>query len=332
MPIPRLLSLAVSFIAASLISFLPAGAQVERLDHGPLANRLNLPVYEWRDPERAPKGVVVAIHGLAMHATAFDACASKLASSGFIVVAPDLRGYGSWWQTGRSAHTSYGQSEDDIIALAQAMRSQYSELPIFLAAESLGGSLAIRIAANHPDLVDGMILSAPAIKRFHHVYARSFLDATLIVTNPRHQLDLSGMIKNYYSEDPQVALENMKDPMVRKHLNLRELFSSCRIIASTRHYIQKIPASMPVLVMQGQEDRMIKPASVQMLQDNLQTSDKTVKLFPKRGHLLLETRHPRPETMAAVGSWLTAQCKHHHAAVAVNHHHKIDIAVEDQGT
>src|SRR5262249_48495567 len=136
-----------------------------------------LPVYQWQDDERAPKAVVLAIHGLTMHGTVFDTCARKLASDGIVVVALDLRGYGDWYKGTRKSRINYLQSEKDVYALTAAVRQRYKGLPVFLAGESLGGSMAIRLAAKNPGLVDGLVLASPAIKL--HVSLKTLFDGLI---------------------------------------------------------------------------------------------------------------------------------------------------------
>ena len=286
----------------------PVLADAVRVDDGPLATMLELPVYQWQDNQTSPRAVVLAIHGLTMHGTVFDACARKLAADGEIVIAIDMRGYGAWYKGGKSKRVNCGQSERDLCALAAAVRKQYKGLPVFVAGESLGGSMAIRLAARHAELIDGLILCAPAIKMYHSCPARTLVDAARGLANRGHQLDVSDFIKNDFSEDSEIAAEGMSDPLIRKDLSMGDVLDSCLLVASTRHYIGKIPSAMPVLVLQGERDRMVNPSGVAVLQSSLKTADKTILLFPQRGHILIETQHVRADTMTSILSWVDMQC------------------------
>lgn len=301
--------LAVTLLIANLaLLSAPAFCEVTRQDNGAIARELHTPVYVWQDSGKKPKAIVLAIHGLALHASVFDSTARHLAAHQMIVAAPDLRGYGKWCQKDKVKGAAYKESEADILALAKKLRARYRNVPLFLVGESLGGSLAIKLAASHADLIDGLILSAPAVRHQHHVPLRTIADATLVLTNPSHRVDVSGFIRNYYSEDPAISEEELNDPLTRTNMSLGELLASCRVISSAADRIGEIPADMPVLIMQGKKDRMLKLSSIDELEHKLKSTNQTVRWFPERGHILLETAHVRPDTLEAITSWLETHC------------------------
>src|SRR5579883_748777 len=229
----------------------PALAKTVAVERGPFATAMNLPVYQWQDTERAPKAVVLAIHGLTMHGTVFDACARKLTTNGAVVIAPDLRGYGAWYESDKHTRVNYEQSEKDLHALVSAIHQRYQGVPIFVMGESLGGAMAIRLGAKHGDSLGGLILCAPAIKLRYSF--RTMVDSIVTLVKPGHQLDVSNYIRTNFSEDSQITEEGLTDPLIRKRLGMGELVESCRFIGSTRRYISMIPPEVPVLVLQGED-------------------------------------------------------------------------------
>ncbi|HEY9791644.1 MAG TPA: alpha/beta fold hydrolase [Candidatus Obscuribacterales bacterium] len=297
-------------VIALILLAMPLSAQAGTLmlENGPFARTLNLPVYQWQDPQQSPKVAVIAIHGVSMHGTVFDEVARRLAADGAVVVAPDLPGYGAWKSAGKAARFNYKETEKDLCALVSAVRARYHGIPVFVAGESLGGSIAIRLAATHPDLVDGLILCAPAIKIYHSVHRQTLTDAAIALAKHDHELDMSEFIKNDYSDDAAITEEEMHDPLVRKQLGMDEVLSTCEVIATTERYIKKIAANVPVLVLQGQKDQMVKPVGVKLLISHLKTQNKSVRVFPDRGHILIETKHVRPDTMSTILSWVNSQC------------------------
>jgi acylglycerol lipase len=278
-----------------------------RIDDGKLARSLRLPVCEWQCTGQ-PRAIVLAIHGLTMHGTVYDAWARQLAAQQIMVAAPDLRGYGQWCDRDNGKSVDYQDSEKDLVALAQALRAQHPRVPLFLAGESLGGAMAVRIAGSHSDLVDGLILSAPALKHYHQIPLSTLADGVFILANPAHKVNISGYIKHYFSDDPAITKEAIADPLIRKHLNVAEIVSSCRIMGSSAEFIKSIPADMPILVIQGEKDRMVKPESVLLLQRDLKTKKQTVCWLPERGHILLETAHLKSETVETINCWLKNNC------------------------
>jgi acylglycerol lipase len=286
----------------------PAQADPVMIQDGPLSGELGLPIYQWQDPSQAPKSIIVAIHGLTMHGTVFDECARKLAAQGAVVVAIDLPGYGARNKRTKPSRFNYADTEKDLCAVTAAARRHFAGLPVFVAGESLGGSIAIRLAARHPELVDGLILSAPAIRMYHSVPRRTLTDAAIAMYKPAHELDLSGYIKNDFSNDARITSEAMQDPMIRKRLRLDEVLRTCELVSTTERYIKKIPPHVAVLVLQGEKDLMVRRVSVKVLEEKLRTPNKSICVLPERGHILMETSHVQPETIGVISSWLNSQC------------------------
>ena len=103
------------------------------------------PVYAWLETEGEPKAVAITIHGLTMHGGVYDTLARRLAENGFVIFAPDLRGYGRWQHY--MGKVDYQQSFDDLVALIEAARAKYPGLPLYCIGESLGADFALKAAA-----------------------------------------------------------------------------------------------------------------------------------------------------------------------------------------
>lgn len=99
---------------------------------------------------------VVLIHALASHSGSWEATAKALAAKGFRVIAPDLRGHG------RSAHApSYALAafEQDLVELLDALGLH----DVNLVGHSLGGHLALRLAARHPERFRKLVIEAAPV-------------------------------------------------------------------------------------------------------------------------------------------------------------------------
>ena len=306
----RTLLLRCILLILALLPLMPpvALAETVRNDESAVSCELDLPLYEWSDPMIKPKAMVVAIHGMAMHGGSFDALGKSLAAQGFFVVAPDLRGYGRCYRVSNrypeKANLSYQKSFDDLVRLTEKLRSNHPDLPVFIIGESLGAALALQLAGRRPDLISGLVLSSPAIKRRLIMLPKTFLQAPVLVANPGRQLDLKPYIKYCASDDPRVVQEIMDDPLSRKTMSTRELLASLAAMKATLPYIKEIPPSIPVLIIQGSADRALKANAVVILLSRLKSTDQTVKWFPHRGHVLIETAFLRPPTLEVVEGWL----------------------------
>lgn len=266
----------------------------------------NAHFYRWQDGSKKPKGVAIAVHGLIMHGRVYDRLAHELTESGFIVIAPDLRGYGRYNQDEPSENHKvlYEESYQDICQLTKAVRNNYPDLPVFLIGESLGAGMAIRVASEHKELVDGLVLSSPAIKARFNVNFKVVKDITVFLVHPKKPVDLSPYIKEFSSESSQIANAALQDPLVRKSLPPSDIFRTAFLIRRNKEFVRNIPANMPVLIIQGDKDRMLRANGVVTLISRLKSTDQTVRWFSGIGHILIETEHMLPETIMTVRSWL----------------------------
>ena len=64
----------------------------------------------------------------------------------------------------RKAAIDYKQSNIDIVALTKYVKTAYPNIPLYVIGESLGADMALHIASECPNLVDGLILAAPSVK------------------------------------------------------------------------------------------------------------------------------------------------------------------------
>src|SRR5262249_35456709 len=157
----------------------------------------------------------LAVHGVAMHGKCYAQFGRELASRDYLVIATDLHGYGRYMDSNHrycdktecKEKTNYDRSFEDLSALATELKKTYPSVPLIAVGESLGGALVIRLAAANPDMIDGLILSSPALR--HHSFIDPYMvaNASLCMANMRHQLDLTPFVKRYSSDDPRIVEE-----------------------------------------------------------------------------------------------------------------------------
>ena len=198
----------------------------------------------------------------------------------------------------------YGKSSEDLIKLADKLKSDHPDLPLYVVGESMGADMAIRIASARPNLADGLVLSSPAIRAHHFVDSTTVKNVPAIMANFRRQLDLMPYVKKYASEDPEIVAELTKDPMLRRKMSTTELLLSRASINQTLAYVPNLSPNKPVLVLQAKDDRCVRADAVVLLMSRLKSQDQQVRWFENRGHILIETSHIRPDTMETIVSWL----------------------------
>ncbi|MCQ8239936.1 alpha/beta fold hydrolase [Rhizosaccharibacter radicis] len=120
-----------------------------------------LPARRWL-PAGTPRAVVLALHGFNDSRDAWELPAPVMAARGIAVYAPDQRGFGGAPDRGRWAGTDHMVA--DAAELARHVRALQPGVPLFLMGESMGGAVALLVAARHPELgSSGTVLLAPAV-------------------------------------------------------------------------------------------------------------------------------------------------------------------------
>ncbi|MBC8000512.1 MAG: alpha/beta fold hydrolase [Leptolyngbya sp.] len=312
------------FLRFSLLSLIlcasasvPTLAQVTREDDANLVHHVGLPVYEWKSTTEEPKAVAVLVHGLTMHGAVYDSLARHLADQGYIVLAPDLHGYGRWTKLNHQqskcedcgAGVCYQKTRRDLVSLVDSVKDTYPNLPLYMVGESLGADMVMYTAGQRPKVIEGIVLSSPAIKRRLNLVPRVYRDVCLIANNPFRQINLIPYMKLFASEDPRIIDEAVNDRLVRKKLTPWDLLKTIHTLRPSLSYAEKIPKSMPVLIIQGDKDRMLNCNAVVSLVKHLRTEDRTVKWFANRGHLLLETAYLQDDTLNVIDGWLKNHLK-----------------------
>jgi alpha-beta hydrolase superfamily lysophospholipase len=201
----------------------------------------------------------------------------------------------------------YERSFADIVDMVTRIRKKFPAVPLFAVGESLGTCLCIKLAAEHPELVDGLILSGPAVKVNPLMFVHPKVIAAGTVgyfMHPRFQVNTDAFVKYLVSNDESVVGELLADPLCRKGLSFHELMMTKRFVSKTLANAKQIKHDTPILVIQGSEDRCMVPVAVTQLARSIPSSDQTLRWLHLHGHLLLETAYLKASTMEAVTEWM----------------------------
>jgi pimeloyl-ACP methyl ester carboxylesterase len=114
------------------------------------ANGLDHHVLEWPcGTEHPPRGTVLLVHGYMDAAGTWDLVAPRLATAGYRVLAPDMRGFGDGARAPEGAYyhfTDYAFDLADLVAEA-------SPEPVSIVGHSMGGNIATIFSGAFPERV-----------------------------------------------------------------------------------------------------------------------------------------------------------------------------------
>jgi alpha-beta hydrolase superfamily lysophospholipase len=155
--VSTLAALAVLLAGVSQAAALPAPDLVFTMKDG-----FGLPARVWRPPAGAAvRGVILALHGFTDSRDAWELPAPGFAAAGYTVFAPDQRGFGG--TADRGAWVGQDVLVDDAAEVAAQLRARFPGQRLVLMGESMGGAVALCLAARAPATADAYVLLAPAV-------------------------------------------------------------------------------------------------------------------------------------------------------------------------
>lgn len=288
------------------------------IQDGKYSKELNIPTYEWKpkDFDEDPRGTIIFVHGLTLHGKRYELSGKAFAASNYNAISFDMRGFGRCFYDPDNKFSiskdpkkkvDYKKSFSDLVKLAKLVKSDYPELPIVMAGESLGATPCLKLAAEYPELVDAIILSGPAIgvnplMLFHPRSVVAGLRGLLI--DPMFNVKLKFFMDGLVSSDPDIVEEIESDPLMRKKMTIRDLLKTDRFVSKNLKYARKLKRDLPILILQGSKDKCVIPKEVVKLCSSIHSNDQTLRWMDSLSHLLLETKHVKPATVDAISTFM----------------------------
>ncbi len=163
----------------------------------------------------------------------------------------------------------------------------YPNAKLFMLAHSIGTTFTLWFAANHQDLIDGMILESPPVEGNVRVSPLDLLKIALQAKlSPRTRFDLLSRLPTSFKERRYKII--MDDPLCPKDYSVSWLFGVTRTLTGKMlQYGSRI--EKPALVIYGEMDDEALPAGVKRLFEKLATKDKTLRSFADADHYLYDT-------------------------------------------
>ncbi len=250
----------------------------------------------------APKAVAILIHGFGLHKGAYEDFAQEMKKRNISTYALDVRGFGDWQVNCPYRALNFEYALQDIDKTVSLIRNRYPASSIYLVGESMGGTLALAYAARYDGRIDGVVASVPA-------YTRAYALPTTLWVATRYLLGAGGTINmnkslvGRASSDRLVQNTWRQDKEARLRFSLSELMRFNRFMKRADRYARSI-SDTSVLLLQGEQDRLIKPRGTTKIFEELPTPDKELAMFNSEEHLILEERPVSKNVMARIEKWI----------------------------
>ena len=261
----------------------------------------------------APRGTVLLVHGLGEHMGRYAHVAAHLSAAGWDVVAYDQRGHGtSGGKRGAipNAHALTGDLARVVSAVRAAMSSAMprreaadagkgSHAPLVMLGHSMGGQVAASFVLAHPDAVDALVLTSPALDASLGVLQRIQLAVGLALVPDvpmGNQLDATKI-----SHDPAVVRAYLDDPLVHDRITARLAKSILDGGAAVR--AGAAGWRVPTLLMWAGDDHLVSPRGSAAFAAAAPPTVVHAQCFDGLYHEILNERDAAP-VFAALDAWL----------------------------
>lgn len=262
--------------------------------------RMNL--LEWKSAE--PKDAyILCIHAWGLSAREFNDFGAVMSAHGFDTAAIDVRGFGLDRKKHGMKRIDFPGTVQDISKLLGSVRKRNPDKKIFVVGESMGGALALKVGADFPDLVDGVIVSAPAwqisgVKRltFEGLFDQVFGEPGFAARS----------VANMASNNSDLKKQWLTDESYRMNYSVPEAYDYYRLMRSTPLNAKNIK-DVPVLILQGLGDRLSKPEASALLFKRIQNPSKQFAIVAGSEHLVLEEGQLTEKVSSFVEDWILSQ-------------------------
>jgi alpha-beta hydrolase superfamily lysophospholipase len=262
------------------------------------------PGWIWLDPNLQQKAIVVCIHGLGLNAQSYSAFAQAIAHSGYMTIAFDVRGFGSYLASKGREKVDFAGCLQDLSTVLKEIHQDNPGLPVFLLGESMGGAIALQLTALHPELVNGLICSVPAGSRYK-APSTTLEVAVRLVKGKNMPFDIGSKIVNQASTKSSVRAAWQNDPFDRLMLSPVELVEFQEFMNQNKSAAFKIK-NTPVIIFQGVQDKLVKAAGTLQIFKDLSTTDKDMVLVGALEHLIFESNEFSKPVISGVLGWMAA--------------------------
>lgn len=261
----------------------------------------------WMNPLITPRGLVIAIHGLSLQHSSYDALAKILADKGYCTVAFDLRGFGTYQQALGAEQLDFDGCLSDLRHMIGSIRADHPTTPLYVLGESMGGAVALHFAAQNPALLDGLIAAVPASKRFKQG-KQTLKVAVHYLGNKHRPFDIGTDVINQATKDPALKEAWGGDSKTRGTISAKELIAF-QLMCNRNLANAKVIKETPVIMFQGMQDGLIKPDATYDLYRAVSAKDKTLWMAGDAEHLIFEEGCFTPTIVEALVAWMDTHGK-----------------------
>lgn len=260
-------------------------------------------------PEGKRKAVIMHVHGYAEHSGRYAHVAEYFTSRGFGMWSLDLAGHGKSDGV-RADIKRFSMWADDALSFLRLVADENPGLPLFLYGHSTGGPVILLMlstfkrTAGYDEVkanLRGLILTASALV-LAGTYSPFLVKISKLLGFLLPKLPVAPFDVTVISRDEAVRRAYIDDPLTYSAPTKARMgvwFLKMKALVTPA-----LPdVDLPVLILHGSADPLIKPESSQIVYDGVASKDKTLKFYPGLYHEI-HNEPEKAEVFKDMGEWL----------------------------
>jgi len=258
----------------------------------------------WRAWQAADaRAQVIIVHGYGEHGDRYTRLAERLAAEGFSVWANDHRGHGLS-EGPRGVVTRLSDTVEDVDHVVEMARAVQPDLPIFMFAHSMGGTIGLTYALKHQDKLSGLVLSSAAVSLEGLKVPRAQLGFIKLVSKIAPRLPVNRLPLGGISRDPDEERIYMEDPLV--HRGAQPARTVVELLAAMTELPTEVGRlRIPLLVIAGSADPIVPSEGSSDIAERAGSADKQLIVYEGFVHELInEPPDDRERVTRDVIDWL----------------------------
>jgi len=244
---------------------------------GDFKGTANFKLY-WKSwlPDGQVKAVILVAHGLGEHINRYTNLVSNVVPLGYAVYGVDHQGHGKSEGT-RVFVDRFQTYINDFKTFTDMVRKENAGKKTVLYGHSMGGLIAVCYALQYQSDLDGLIISAPAIKAGESITGATIVMAKVLsAISPK--MGVQQLPSDTLSHDKAVVEAYDNDPLVYRGKVTARLGAEMLSLMS-KVEVQLPSITLPMLILQGSDDRLVNQAGARILYEKAGSKDKTLKIY-----------------------------------------------------
>ena len=249
------------------------------------------------------KAVLLVVHGLGEHSGRYMNVVNHFIPLGYAVYALDHIGHGKS-DGDREIVTTFEDFTDTLTIYFNMVKDWQKDKPVFLLGHSLGGAIVSYYLLDHQVDFKGAIISAPAVKVGDSISAIT-IAMSKVLSKIAPKMGVLALDATAISKDTAVVQAYVNDPLVF-HGKTPARMGAEMLNAMQRISTEAGKITLPIIIVQGGDDKLVDPAGAHMLHDMASSKDKTLEIYTGMYHEVFNEPN-RFRVLKDVETWIEAR-------------------------